>query len=86
MTTDYSRMLDIFDKQIKIEYRINYGDIQACESYWAKRLFVASKDLSVDDWRELRDEEYWEGHDCRKGILKKMFILDKVNQYNKKNN
>ena len=85
MATKYGDLITQFDKQIKIEYAINEGEIQECESYWAKSLFVAANDLSISDWREIRDEEYWENYNRRRGIYRKMFTLERIRQYKKNN-
>jgi hypothetical protein len=86
MSTKYGDLIKAFDKQIKVEYRINNGEIEECESYWAKSLFIAANNLSIDDWRQIRDKDYWRGYDCRRGIERKRFTLDRIKQYNKKHN
>jgi hypothetical protein len=81
MSIGYNKLIETFDRQIKAEYSANNGNLERCESYWAKALFMASAKLSIHDWRGIRDEDFWIGYDSRKGIERKRFTLNKISQY-----
>ena len=70
-----------FDNQIKKEYKSSYGNKYTCESYWSKSLFIESLELTIDDWRKIRTEEYWLLKETLKGIALKKFKINRIKQY-----
>ncbi|MEX0598961.1 MAG: hypothetical protein WD512_20925 [Candidatus Paceibacterota bacterium] len=52
-----------------------------CPSYWQKQLFIESEKLSFEDWRKIRNDEYWETRDKLKGVKRTRFILSSIKKY-----
>ena len=77
---EIDRVLKIFDSQIKREYAINDGVKEKCISYWNKILFLKSLELTPDDWRLIRNSEYWEEKKKTTGIQSVMHTINKINE------
>jgi len=74
------RVLETFDSQIKREYAINDRVKERCISYWNKILFLKSLELTPDDWRFIRNDEYWEEKKKLTGIQSVRYTIDKINE------
>ena len=55
-----------FDKQIDSELK-RFESEHHCPSYWSKKVFLASQQLNIEDWAEIRSNNYYQAHDsiCR---------------------
>ena len=49
---------DRFDWQIKQEIKSRWK-VERCPSFWGKKLFNLTVDLTPDDWKAIRTEDYW---------------------------
>jgi hypothetical protein len=53
-----------FNKQIYKETRYANGFPETeTPAYWCKKVFEISRNLSIDDWREIRTESYYQTRD-----------------------
>ena len=86
METEYNKLIKVFDKQIKKEYKAAKGNKYNCRSWWAKMLFIEFNKLHVDDWRIIRSGDYWETRDRKIGIERDKYILSKIKEYKNKTN
>ncbi len=95
---DINKLSNIFDIQIKKEYRKAFGDKYKCPSYWKKIKFIESIDFTLKDWKQIRNEDYWKTRDYLQSIANKSeneeqkillnikvdkFILSKIIEYKK---
>ena len=81
MKTEYDRILEGFDKQIKREWREAKGIKEDCRTWWSKMLFIEFNKLHVDDWRIIRSGDYWETRDRKIGLDRDKYILSKIKAY-----
>jgi hypothetical protein len=73
-------IIERFDYQIRKE--IKYCVIkESCKSYWEKKLFIETLNLTIDDWKEIRVGDYFEIKDSLSGIDQNKFILSRVMKY-----
>ena len=79
---EVDKVLKIFDRQIKQEYKKADGKKENCPSYWNKLLFLKTFDLEFCDWVEIRTDKYWTIRDSLCEIEQTKFILEKVEYYN----
>ncbi len=79
---DFDKLIKIFDKQIKKEYKDANGDKYKCISYWKKHKFTESIDFTLDDWKKIRTEKYWKKINYLQSIVSKT-IKDKNKQQEK---
>ena len=84
MSFEFIKRLKIFDLQIKKEYEEAEGVKEKCISYWGKILFIKTKDFTIDDWRKIRDDEYYDKIKDLTDIERSIFILKNVEDYIKK--
>ena len=80
---EIDRIIKRFDKQIVREYEEYGKDDKKCPSYWHKLLFINTLDFTINDWKKLRNNDYWEDNDNLKGIEQSAFILKRVRRYRK---
>jgi len=81
-----NRITDIikqFDRQIQKEYNNYNGKKELCPSYWNKLIFLETLHFNINDWRKIRDNDYYINADFLKGIEKSKFIYQIVKHYNK---
>tara|TARA_R100000541_G_scaffold15833_2_gene25255 strand:+ start:402 stop:716 length:315 start_codon:yes stop_codon:yes gene_type:complete len=52
-----------------------------CKSYWEKKLFIETLNLTIDDWKEIRVGDYFKIKDSLSGIDQNKFILSRVMNY-----
>jgi len=52
-----------------------------CKSYWEKKLFIETLNLTIDDWKEIRVGDYFKIKDSLSGIDQNKFILSRVMKY-----
>lgn len=78
---EIDRIIKQFDKQIKKEYKYAGGDKEKCPSYWHKLLFLKTINLDLNDWRKIREGDYWEIRDSLQGIKQSKFIYNRVVDY-----
>jgi len=67
---EYFKVCAAFNR--KIEKEMSYGRgffEEETPAYWEKAVFQASQTLTIDDWREIRDESYWETRDKITNLL-----------------
>ena len=81
MKTEYDRILEGFDKQIKREWRAEDGDKYRCVSWWHKILFIEVNNLSVDDWMLIRKGDYYNQRDKKQGIERYRFVFQSIKEY-----
>ena len=75
---EIERALKQFDKQIKSESYFLYSAPDKSISYWEKKIFIASLNLTIKDWKEIRKGDYWEVRD------KLSIDINRLKDYNKK--
>lgn len=73
------KVIEVFDKQIYFELKSN--KLEDCISYWSKKLFIAELSLTLDDWREIRKDDYYEEISLKSGIEKQKYRLYKIKEY-----
>lgn len=74
-----NKVIEVFDKQIYFELKSN--KLEDCISYWSKKLFIAELSLTLDDWREIRKDDYYEEISLKSGIEKQKYRLYKIKEY-----
>lgn len=84
-----------FYSQIMREYKsmtigkhkvLNSRVLQNCPSYIVFCKFEESFYFTTEDWKNIRDEEYWKYRLLLEGIEKDRYILKKITDYKIKNN
>lgn len=75
------KVIEVFDKQIYFELKTNKNKPENCISYWSKKLFIAELSLTLDDWREIRKDDYYEEISLKSGIEKQKYRLYKIKEY-----
>jgi hypothetical protein len=74
--------LERFDEQIEKEMEENgYSSEKPCKSYWAKLIYMASKKMNTSDWVKMRQGDYWQVRDSKNGIMRDIFIYDRMQKY-----
>jgi len=64
LSEQYFKACAAFDRKIEKEMSYGHGfPAEKTPAYWEKAVYQASQTLTFDDWRKIRDEEYWETHD-----------------------
>ena len=76
-----SKILDQFDRQIEAEYELAEGDKKSCPSYWAKQIFLKTLHFTINDWRKVRQGNYYTIISRKKGIERSRFVHSRVCQY-----
>ena len=73
-------IIERFDKQIKREMTdFNLKNKKECPSYWKKELFLLTRNMDINDWSKIRDENYWVKRDSLKeGIDRDKFIYKTI--------
>ena len=74
-------------EQVKRHYKdkLNRANYHTELAHMDKLLFLHTKDLTLDDWRIIRGEEFWQRSDGRPSELaKKQYLLNCVIEYLKK--
>tara|TARA_R110000868_G_scaffold184980_3_gene426729 strand:+ start:1238 stop:1522 length:285 start_codon:yes stop_codon:yes gene_type:complete len=79
-------LLKKFDNQIRIEYKQFNGNKDDCPSYIHKCIFLETLDFNINDWRKIREGNYWEIRDNLDGINQSKFILERVRDYQRNYN
>lgn len=74
-------LIECFDRQIKREYRAANGDKEKCPSYWSKCFFFLAFNLTTNDWRKIRTDDYWHCCDALKGLEKTKFTVKRIQSY-----
>jgi hypothetical protein len=64
-----------------IKWKKDKKNLIKCESYLSKEIFLKSLNFTIKDWKEIRKGNYYDELLLEKGIAKKIYILDKINQY-----
>ena len=64
-----------------IEWKKDENNLKKCESYLSKQIFLKSLNFTIQDWKEIRRGDYYDELLNEKGITKKLYILDKINNY-----
>lgn len=86
---------NLFERQIKIEYQnivrkktftYNSDILIKCPSYLKMWKFTEGLSLNLNDWKRIRDDEYWNAKQELKGIELDIYILEKIQEYKTKNN
>lgn len=75
------KVIETFDKQIYFELKSNKNELEDCVSYWSKKLFIAELSLTLNDWREIRKDDYYEEISLKSGIEKQKYKLEKIKKY-----
>jgi len=83
----YSQLLYEYKSIDNITYRGLYlWILKKCPTYWKMSKFSESYNLTVNDWNNIRDEEYWEQRLLLKGMQRDKYILKRITDYKSKNN
>lgn len=64
-----------------IEWKKDINNLKLCESYLAKHIFLKSINFTVEDWKEIRKENYYYELFLEQGINKKLYKLAKIEEY-----
>lgn len=84
----YDDILKKFNYQInkELEKQNENIDIENCISYWHRELFIISYNLTFEDWKAIRDENYWIVKDTLKHfpISSIKFTINEIKKYLKK--
>jgi len=73
---------ELNDKEI-IKWKEDKNNLELCESYLSKQIFLKSFNFNIQDWREIRKGDYFNELHLENGLNKKKYTLDKIEQYNK---
>jgi hypothetical protein len=68
-----------------IDFKNDKNNLKRCESYLAKEIFLKSINFNINDWREIRKGDFYNELFLEKGLNKKKYILDKIENYLKEN-
>jgi len=79
--TKVDELIIKFDRQINQERKSLNLNKEECPSYWHKLVFLKTLNLDLDDWRNIRKNDYYIVRDSLKGIEKTKFILYRVSDY-----
>jgi len=79
----YDDVIKEFDSIIKKQYPKAKGIAYNCSAYIDKLLFIQSMELTIDDWREIRGDDYWEKTIDFSSIHHKKSLLNKILIYKK---
>jgi hypothetical protein len=60
-----------FDKQIVDEYKDANGIKEMCLSYWSKKIFLETINFDLNDWKKVRDFDYFQERDNLQKTLNK---------------
>ena len=77
---EYFRILRLFNKKID-NFNKKYPKRTDNPHVVERDLFVATYDLTIKDWKIIRNGDYYLIRDTYKGIKQKKFILERVIQY-----
>lgn len=69
-----------------IKWKNDKKNLELCESYLSKQIFLKSFNFNIQDWREIRKGDYYNELYLEEGLKKKKYTLDKIEQYNKQLN
>jgi len=82
----YSQIISEYKSMTIGKHRaLNLNVLQKCPSYIKLCKFEESYFFTINDWDNIRDEEYWEKRRLLKGIQKDRYILKKIIDYKLKN-
>jgi hypothetical protein len=68
------------DKEI-IKWKKDKKNLELCESYISKQIFLKSLNFNIQDWRQIRNGDYYNEWNLEKGINKKKYTLNKIEEY-----
>jgi len=64
-----------------IKWKEDKKNLELCESYFSKEIFLKSFNFTIQDWCEVRYGDYYNELKLEEGLNKKKYTLDKINQY-----
>tara|TARA_R100001463_G_scaffold50859_1_gene101321 strand:- start:253 stop:579 length:327 start_codon:yes stop_codon:yes gene_type:complete len=64
------KIIQQFDSQIKTELKYNSNDKKKCPSYWAKLIFLETKEFNRYNWKIIQTDEYLSKKDYYQRIIK----------------
>lgn len=78
---EVNKILEVFDRQIKAEYKFAEGDKEKCPSYWAKAIFLKTLHFTINDWKKVREGDYYNVIKPKRGIERSKFVYSRVCSY-----
>jgi|TARA_R110000823_G_scaffold188054_6_gene320208 hypothetical protein len=59
--------------------------LKRCPTYWKMCKFSEGYNLTINDWNNIRDKEYWKQRLLLKGMQRDEYILKRIREYKSKN-
>lgn len=82
---EYNKVLRVFNRQIVNENEFIKNE-KNCPSYWKKQLYIEARDMTIQDWKVIRKDNYWDILNSKKEIEKYKFTLQEIKKYKNNNN
>lgn len=79
---EYNKVLATFDRQIEHEKQFTSNE-KNCLSYWKKKLYIETRDFSIEDWKHIRSGNYWEEILDKSEIEKYKILSKRIEKYKK---
>lgn len=80
---ELEKIIETFDYQIKRDIK-NGLKKEDSLSYWNKLLFLKTKDYTIREWKEIRDEDYYKQKTKWNGVDSVIYTLTKIKQHENK--